>query len=143
MIKIMITLKNKTLRILYGTILTILLSICLSYVRFITASEQVVNIPENINRLSLALIMPLLVSPIIEEYVFRKWITNLLTKKNTFIFSIIISNLLFSILHLDPFFIPYFVNGLIYSYFYKKTDDIKVPILIHILYNSFVFIATS
>ncbi|WP_411230463.1 CPBP family intramembrane glutamic endopeptidase [Niallia taxi] len=88
------------------------------------------------------MLVPLLVGPILEELIFRKWIPNtfqdVLGRKR----SVIFSNLLFSMLHFDWFIITYFANGLIYSYFYDKSKDIKVSIIIHILYNLCVFLLT-
>ncbi|MEJ9263248.1 CPBP family intramembrane metalloprotease, partial [Bacillus thuringiensis] len=40
-------------------------------------------------------------------------------------------------------FFPYFVNGCLYAWSYEKTKDLKVPMLAHISYNAFVFLATS
>ncbi|WP_207911743.1 CPBP family glutamic-type intramembrane protease [Bacillus thuringiensis] len=41
------------------------------------------------------------------------------------------------------FSLPYFINGCIYVWSYEKTRDIKVPIVAHISFNSFVFLAKS
>ncbi|WP_371410950.1 CPBP family glutamic-type intramembrane protease [Bacillus toyonensis] len=45
--------------------------------------------------------------------------------------------------HFDWFFFTYFINGCLYAWSYEKTRDIKVPIVAHVSFNSFVFLATS
>ncbi|SCB66808.1 Caax amino protease family protein [Bacillus mycoides] len=57
--------------------------------------------------------------------------------------AIVIANGIFAAVHFDWFFFPYFVNGCLYAWSYEKTKDLKVPMLAHILYNLFVFLATS
>ncbi|EEL70759.1 CPBP family glutamic-type intramembrane protease [Bacillus mycoides] len=37
----------------------------------------------------------------------------------------------------------YFVNGCLYAWSYEKARDIKVPIVAHVTFNSFVFLATN
>lgn len=86
-------------------------------------------------------VAPLLLSPIIEELIFRKWLPNKLQNSNLNINeATIISNILFTALHFDLFFLPYLVNSFVYSHFYRKTMDIKVPIIIHLTYNWAIFI---
>lgn len=88
------------------------------------------------------IVLPLLLSPILEELIFRKWIPNafqdFIGRKG----SVIFSNSLFAFFHFDLFFIPYLLNGFVYSCIYEKTNDIRFPILTHILYNLFVFLIT-
>lgn len=86
------------------------------------------------------LIYPLLISPIIEEFMFRKGLPLLFQDFIGRKKGIIFSNIIFGIIHADLFFFPYFFNGMIYSYTYEKTKNIAVPISVHILYNLFVFL---
>jgi len=87
--------------------------------------------------------VPLLVAPIIEEWLFRKKLTNLLKKSVSNKEAILFANGVFAIAHFDWFFFSYFVNGCLYAMSYEKTKDLKVPILAHVSYNSFVFLVTS
>ncbi|EJQ36071.1 hypothetical protein IEE_05452 [Bacillus cereus BAG5X1-1] len=91
----------------------------------------------------LHMLVPLLIAPIVEEWIFRKKLTNLFNKRLNRIEAIIFANGLFAFVHLDWFFFPYFVNGCLYAWSYEKTKDLKVPMLAHISYNLFVFLATS
>lgn len=105
-------------------------------------SSSTENINGTITDNYIRIVLPLLLSPILEEVIFRRWLPNvfedILGRKK----SIVLSNILFSFFHFDIFFIPYLCNGLVYAYFYEKTKSIKVPILIHILYNLNVFLLT-
>ncbi|HFU7090075.1 TPA: lysostaphin resistance A-like protein [Bacillus cereus] len=89
------------------------------------------------------LIVPLLIAPIIEEWLFRKKLTNFFKRSVSNKEAILFANGVFAITHFDWFFFPYFVNGCLYAISYEKTKDLKVSILAHILYNSFVFWVTS
>lgn len=92
------------------------------------------------------LIVPLLIAPVIEEWISRKilplGIEKLFERINRTT-AIVIANGIFAAVHFDWFFFPYFVNGCLYAWSYEKTGDIKVPIVAHISFNSFVFLATS
>ncbi|WP_353051230.1 CPBP family intramembrane glutamic endopeptidase [Fictibacillus enclensis] len=130
--------------ILHGTILVLVLSVLFAYIRdvlpFDTSSTQ--NINKGIQNHAYRLMFPLLVSPILEELIFRKGLPiafqEVLGRKG----SILLSNVLFSLFHFDVFFLPYLVNGLIYALYYEKSKDLKVPVSMHISYNAFVFLVT-
>ncbi|PEK45596.1 CPBP family intramembrane metalloprotease [Bacillus toyonensis] len=91
------------------------------------------------------LIVPLLIAPVIEEWIFRKilpfGIEKLFERINRTT-AIVIANGIFAAVHFDWFFFPYFVNGCLYAWSYEKTKDLKVPMLTHISYNLFVFLTT-
>ncbi|MEC2256599.1 CPBP family intramembrane metalloprotease [Bacillus cereus] len=92
------------------------------------------------------LIVPLLIAPVIEEWIFRKILPlgiGTLFERINRTTVIIIANGIFAAVHFDWFFFPYFVNGCLYAWSYEKTRDIKVPIAAHVTFNSFVFLATS
>lgn len=136
---------NKILLILKGLAAILIVSSILTFIKSLIPLEtanNTANINKGIELNFLRMLVPLLVGPILEELIFRKWIPNtfqdVLGRKR----SVIFSNLLFSMLHFDWFIITYFANGLIYSYFYDKSKDIKVSIIIHILYNLCVFLLT-
>lgn len=87
----------------------------------------------------LHIFVPLLIAPVIEEWLFRKKLANFFRKSVGNKEAILFANGVFAIAHFDWFFFPYFVNGCLYAVGYEKTRDLKVPIIAHILYNSFVF----
>lgn len=78
----------------------------------------------------------LLIGPIYEEIFYRKIILDNLKKDYSFIFAILISSALFAIGHLDlSFFSTAFFIGLLLGYLYHKTNNLLIPILLHILIN--------
>ena len=78
-----------------------------------------------------------IIGPIYEEMLFRHILLNKLKKFNSPTQSIIISTLIFSILHLNPVKILYaFILGLFLNITYHKTNNLKSSILIHISANS-------
>ncbi|MGE7869330.1 CPBP family intramembrane glutamic endopeptidase [Bacillus paramycoides] len=91
----------------------------------------------------LHVLVPLLIAPIVEEWIFRKKLTNLFNKRLNRLEAILFANGVFAFVHLDWFFFPYFVNGCLYAWSYEKTKSLKVPMFAHILYNLFVFLVTS
>lgn len=135
--------KNKIITCIKGTLLVITVSLVFAYIGSLLPLESggtAAEINEGIKANLLLLLLPLLVSPIVEELIFRKWIPaafqEVLGRRKV----ILLSNVLFAMFHLDPYFIPYLANGLIYAWYYEKTGDLKVPIAIHISYNLTVFI---
>lgn len=83
-----------------------------------------------------SIISSCLITPIIEELLFRY---NFKDIKNKYLY-IIITTLFFSLLHLSsfneiPYLIPYSFMGIMFSYSYVKTNNLLSPILCHILYN--------
>jgi membrane protease YdiL (CAAX protease family) len=109
-----------------------------------TSSTEQVNIKIELN--FFYLVVPILIAPIIEEWIFRKVLPiglGVLFERINRTVAIIIANGIFAAVHFDWFFFPYFINGCLYAWSYEKTRDLKVPILSHILYNLFVFFVTS
>lgn len=79
--------------------------------------------------------------PILEEIVFRKIIFGSLYKRFNFAVGLIVSSLLFAVVHQDfSHLLIYFVMGAIFAFLYVKTNRIIVPILAHVAMNSFVVI---
>lgn len=106
----------------------------------------VANVNQKIEINFLYVLIPVLVAPIIEEFIFRKILSlglEVLLERINRATAIIIANGIFAAVHFDWFFFPYFVNDCLYAWSYEKTKDLKVPILAHISYNLFVFLATS
>lgn len=92
----------------------------------------------------LLLISSCIIGPIYEEIIFRYILLNKLKKFNSPKTSIIISSLIFSILHLNPTKIFFsFILGLILNITYNKTNNIITSIIIHISTNTIALFLTN
>ncbi|KMQ09185.1 CPBP family intramembrane glutamic endopeptidase [Bacillus cereus] len=134
--------------VLMTTGLAIVSSLFFSYIKSYfgidTGNAEQVNAKVELN--IFYLIVPLLIAPVIEEWIFRRFLPlgiGTLFERINRTTAIIIANGIFAAVHFDWFFFPYFVNGCLYAWSYEKTRDIKVPIVAHVTFNSFVFLATS
>ncbi|WP_147787392.1 CPBP family intramembrane glutamic endopeptidase [Bacillus sp. AY18-3] len=138
---------QKSKWVLIATGLAILSSMLFSYIKasLSIGTGNVANVNQKIEINLLYVLIPVLVAPVIEEFLFRKilplGLEKLLDRINRTTV-IIIANGIFAAVHFDWFFFPYFVNGCLYAWSYEKTKDLKVPMLAHVLYNFFVFFAT-
>lgn len=79
----------------------------------------------------------LIIIPILEEFIFRKFLFKLLAvNKTKLLIPIIITNLAFSFLHLDfDYFLIFFISGLLLSNIYLRSQNILIPILAHSFVN--------
>ena len=94
---------------------------------------------ENNIPLYLVFISSGIVGPIYEEFLFRYVFFQRLKKKYSLKKSIVISSLVFGIIHLHFMKCIYaFIFGIFLSYIYNKNDNIIYPILTHIAANSIV-----
>lgn len=75
-----------------------------------------------------------ILGPVIEEIIFRGIIIERLGTKYNYRWAVIISSILFAILHLGP--IGAFIFGIALSLVYLKTESLMIPILIHIANNT-------
>ena len=90
-----------------------------------------------------------IISPVIEELVFRKSFREIFNNKWIYILT---SGVLFGALHvlLSPiysfvdylFLIPYCSMGVAFSYMYYESNNIMVPISMHVLHNTINIIST-
>ncbi|WP_068610051.1 CPBP family intramembrane glutamic endopeptidase [Paenibacillus swuensis] len=91
-----------------------------------------------------AAIYTVFLSPVLEEIVFRKWMFGHLHTKLGFWSSAIISSFLFSFLHFNlSASIGMFLTGVLFCYFYKKSQSLMVTISAHITLNFLVLIAMT
>lgn len=90
---------------------------------------------DRMNRIPLWLIFVLFIGPIFEEYVFRKIVLTKCMKIWPTLLTCCITSLAFAALHLNWFFFPFFLNSMIYSAIYLKTNRITEASIVHILYN--------
>lgn len=74
------------------------------------------------------------VAPIAEEFIFRGLFLKRIAKKTNMIVSLMVTNVLFAILHLD--FVGSFMFGFLLSLIYVKTNNLLFPIIIHFINNT-------
>ena len=87
--------------------------------------------------LTTSLIATIIVSPIVEELIFRGVFLNRLQLIIPPLFAVLVSSLLFASLHTFGSMFSAFVFGICLSILYLKTNNIFVPILAHFLNNLF------
>ncbi len=101
------------------------------------------NDASNIN-IYLAIISSGIVGPILEEILFRYVFLNKLRKFFTTRNAILLSSLVFALLHGDIVTMLYaFIMGFVFAYVYVKYNNIKISILCHISSNVIVLFLTS
>lgn len=111
-----------------------------------------IKLLENSNKLTsdstlwlsiLSIIGSMFMAPITEELFFRGWILNRLLDNKSTIFSIVLSSILFSLGHGPGRVIGTFMIGVILAILYLKYQNIGVPIIFHIIHNSFLIIGSD
>ncbi|MBT2569753.1 type II CAAX endopeptidase family protein [Planococcus sp. ISL-110] len=80
-----------------------------------------------------------ILAPVVEEFMFRGVLLKRLIGKTSVWGGILISSLLFGVLHLDV--IGAFLFGVVASLLYLQTNNLLVPILLHIINNSLAAVA--
>ncbi len=92
----------------------------------------------------LAILSSGIIGPILEEILFRYVFLNRLRNFFTTHNAILLSSLVFALLHGDIITMIYaFIMGFIFAYVYVKYDNIKVSIMCHISANTIVIFLTS
>lgn len=127
---------------------TIFYSFCISFMGYslLTSISYYMLDPPTVHKTQtpIMIIYSVLFSPIFEELICRKFILNKLSKYINNKLSIMISSIVFAALHLDvTSFLGYTFLGVIWSYYYKKSNSIFVPIISHFLFNYFVILIQS
>jgi hypothetical protein len=80
-------------------------------------------------------------APIFEELIFRGIILDGLLRKYSPLKSIIISSLLFGLVHLNPWqFVGAFILGLFSSWVYYKTGKLTLSVIVHLVNNLIAFV---
>ncbi|MGE6486885.1 CPBP family glutamic-type intramembrane protease [Paenisporosarcina sp. NPDC076898] len=105
---------------------------------FVDFLLEPIPMPENPVYLGIMLISIAVIGPIAEEFIFRGVLLHRMMKKTSMWGGIIISSILFGILHADVF--GAFIFGVIASLLYIKTRNLLIPILMHIINNSIAVI---
>lgn len=82
-----------------------------------------------------------IVAPILEELIFRGIILGGLLKKHSPLTAIIVSSILFGLIHLNPWqFISAMMIGVFSGWIYYKTGKLSYSIIIHMVNNAVVFL---
>ena len=95
-----------------------------------------VPFPDNTVYLVAVSLIIAVIGPIAEEFMFRGLLLKRLIAKTSMWEGIGTSSLLFGLLHMD--FFGAFLFGVTASILYLLTDNLLIPILLHIFHNSFV-----
>lgn len=104
---------------------------------------------ENMTPILSLLYLPLLIyatvllQPILEEIIFRKFLINIISKKLNVHLSIVISSIIFVVCHIpsnSTTVILLFCSSLLYSYIYYYTNRLSVPIILHSTFNLWVLL---
>ncbi|OJG58410.1 CAAX amino terminal protease [Enterococcus italicus DSM 15952] len=80
--------------------------------------------------------------PILEEFVFRRALIGLLETKIPLWFAVIVSSLVFAIIHDDGHILLYTALGLVFSMLYIKTGRIWTSIISHVGMNTLVVVVS-
>lgn len=82
------------------------------------------------------LIAVAVMAPLFEELIFRGIILDGLLKRKSVIKAILLSSLLFGIVHMNPWqFVPAFIIGIFSGWIYYRTRNLSYSILIHFVNN--------
>lgn len=91
----------------------------------------------------MVLVSIVIITPILEELFHRGIIFNLLKRRFSVLTSVILSSVLFSLIHGNPILmINSFIHGLIFAYIYHRFGNIIYPIVLHALVNFFPFLVS-
>lgn len=90
--------------------------------------------------LTLEILFIVLIGPIAEEFMFRGVLLNRMIRKTSMWGGILISSLLFGVLHADV--LGAFMFGVIASLLFIKTRNLLVPIVLHIFNNALAVLLT-
>ena len=86
----------------------------------------------------LGLLALVVLGPVVEEVFYRGVVTRLLLRRYRPWTAILVSGLIFAIIHLNPAqFIPAFTSGMFYAWLYYRMRSLWPGILLHVLNNGF------
>ncbi|WP_411735070.1 lysostaphin resistance A-like protein [Paenibacillus sp. M2] len=118
----------------------------LSFIGFnvITSLTSSNDTTTTIISLPIVYIYSILFSPLIEELICRKFMFGWLDKKLGFIVAALVSSLVFAIPHFNfSLVLGYIWLGLVWSWHYKKSENILVTIVSHSIYNYITILLMS
>ncbi len=126
------SLKYVLIIIIISFLLSIFLNILINLTRILLGQVIVKD------KISFSIILgTCFIGPILEELVYRGIVFNKLKTYYSINKSIIISSIIFALMHTNGLFqmVFAFIFGLLFSYIYNKTNDIKLSITSHIIVN--------
>lgn len=104
-------------------------------------SQNTVEIMKIARAYPIFIIIVAIIGPILEEIIFRKIIFGEIFKRSNFWVAGVISGLIFAVVHNDFTHLHiYFVMAFMFAFIYVKSNRIIVPIMAHVLMNSFVVV---
>lgn len=126
--------------LIYFSFAGLILRLTLLQPAFLAEAESFLNDTTDSTTLGLrSLIGAVVFAPILEEVIFRGIILNKWAEKSTNVRALVLSSLVFGLLHFNTFVIPQFIGGLIYGLVFLKTKKLIYPIFMHMLYNLLPF----
>ena len=122
-----------------SNIIGISLTTIISFIKGSAVINPLIEVTNNLNILT-TFILGVVLAPIVEELLFRKFIIDKVHIHGKWT-AIFISGLMFGLFHANlNQFVYAFVLGIFLAYIYVKKGNIKVCILLHLLINSIGFI---
>jgi membrane protease YdiL (CAAX protease family) len=83
-------------------------------------------------------------APLVEELLFRGLLQNTLARHLPIWGAIILSSLLFALVHLQPYAIPGLMSlGIAFGYLYHRTGSLRTNIMLHMVNNAIALILTQ
>ncbi|WP_367399866.1 lysostaphin resistance A-like protein [Paenibacillus sp. 1781tsa1] len=102
-----------------------------------TTTQTIISLP-------IVYVYSILFSPLIEELICRKFVFGWLDKRFGFIIAALMSSLVFAIPHFSfSLALGYIWLGLVWSWHYKKSENILVTIVSHSIYNYITILLMS
>lgn len=80
-----------------------------------------------------------LLAPVMEEIVCRGIIVDILQKKHKSVFVVIVSSLIFYVIHGNPINIGAFIFGILASFTVLKTKNIMPGMIVHLIWNQIIY----
>lgn len=110
------------------------------YQSYMEASQMMegVTLLSNPLELFLIFISVVVMAPIVEEIVFRGILFNLLNKRKSTIFAMVVSSLVFGLLHAQTM-VPTAIIGFVLCFIYHRTGSIRLVMVGHMVNNLIAF----
>lgn len=106
--------------------------------------QSIIPLDANFLSLVISLIAIAVFTPIIEELLFRGYVLDVLSEAYGKWFSIIVSAILFALIHVDPLRVfNAFFGGVIYGYVRVQTNSLWPSIILHSLWNAHLIILVT
>jgi membrane protease YdiL (CAAX protease family) len=126
--------------LIYFSFAGLILRLTLLQPTFLAQVEALMNDTSSSPTLSpKSMIGAVLFAPVIEEIIFRGIILNKWAERSSNIRALVLSSLVFGLIHFDSLIVPQLIGGLIYGLVYLKTKKLIYPIFMHILHNLLLF----